>query len=129
MLFLEDLHWAGTSTIDVLCLMAGKFDALGVLVVIQRPSDLLLLKHPFLQIKPDPKGARRLPRTDARISTRWRLPSMWRSSFPATGFRLNSLLMADLVRYLRYRSVTAQTNGRHRSCTTAAGEIPRVARC
>lgn len=53
-LFFDDLHWADVSTIDLLSFLAGKFDALNVLIVVTyRPSDMLLTKHPFLQIKPD----------------------------------------------------------------------------
>src|SRR5262249_47422723 len=53
-LFFDDLHWADVSTIDVLSFLAGKFDGLHVLILVTyRPSDLLLMKHPFLQIKPD----------------------------------------------------------------------------
>ena len=53
-LFFDDLHWADVSTIDLLSFLAGKFDALNVLIVVTyRPSDMLLAKHPFLQIKPD----------------------------------------------------------------------------
>ena len=53
-MFFDDLHWADVSTIDLLSFLAGKFDALKVLIVVTyRPSDMLLGKHPFLQIKPD----------------------------------------------------------------------------
>ncbi len=53
-MFFDDLHWADVSTIDLLSFLAGKFDELRVLIVATyRPSDLLLAKHPFLQIKPD----------------------------------------------------------------------------
>ncbi len=53
-LFFDDLHWADVSTIDALSFIAGKFDALNTLIVVTyRPSDMLLVKHPFLQIKPD----------------------------------------------------------------------------
>ena len=53
-IFFDDLHWADVSTIDLLSFLAGKFDALRVLIVVTyRPSDMLLAKHPFLQIKPD----------------------------------------------------------------------------
>ena len=53
-IFLDDLHWADVSTIDLLSFLAGKFDQMSVLIVVTyRPSDMLLVKHPFLQIKPD----------------------------------------------------------------------------
>ena len=53
-MFFDDLHWADVSTIDLLSFLAGKFDEMRVLIVVTyRPSDMLLAKHPFLQIKPD----------------------------------------------------------------------------
>ena len=52
--FLDDLHWADVSTVDLLSFLAGKFEGSQVLVVVTyRPSDMLLSKHPFLQIKSD----------------------------------------------------------------------------
>ena len=54
LVFLDDLHWADVSTIDMLSFLAGRLESLNVLVVVTyRPSDMLLAKHPFLQIKPD----------------------------------------------------------------------------
>ena len=53
-LFLDDLHWADVSTVDLLSFLASSFDGTKVLVVATyRPSDMLLAKHPFLQIKTD----------------------------------------------------------------------------
>ena len=53
-LFFDDLQWADVSTVDAIGFLAGKLDALSVLLVVTyRPSDMLLAKHPFLQIKPD----------------------------------------------------------------------------
>ena len=84
-MFFDDLHWADVSTIDLLSFLAGKFDELKVLIVATyRPSDLLLAKHPFLQIKPDLQ-ARGLCRelfpeflNEARLpsSSRWSSPVM-----------------------------------------------------
>jgi hypothetical protein len=53
-LFFDDLHWADVSTIDLLTHLASRFQGLRLLVIATfRPSDLLLAKHPFVQIKPD----------------------------------------------------------------------------
>jgi TolB-like protein/Tfp pilus assembly protein PilF/predicted ATPase/class 3 adenylate cyclase len=123
-LFFDDLHWADVSTIDLLSFLAGKFDALRALIVVTyRPSDMLLAKHPFLQIKPDLQ-ARGMCRelsleflTEAEIADYLTL-EFPRHAFPADFARLihaktegSPLFMADLARYLRDRGVIAQTSG------------------
>ncbi|MDQ3013206.1 MAG: protein kinase, partial [Acidobacteriota bacterium] len=123
-LFFDDLHWADVSTIDLLSFLAGKFDALNVLIVVTyRPSDMLLVKHPFLQIKPDLQ-ARGLCRellleflNEAEIAEYLALEFPGHH-FPAEFPKLihaktegSPLFMADLVRYLRDHSVIAQTSG------------------
>jgi serine/threonine protein kinase len=120
-LFFDDLHWADVSTIDMLSFLAGRFDALNVLIVVTyRPSDLLLQKHAFLQIRPDLQ-ARGLCRelapgflSQAEIAQYLALefPS---HCFPADFPRMihlktegGPLFMVDLVRYLRDRGVIAK---------------------
>ncbi|HWQ36716.1 MAG TPA: protein kinase [Blastocatellia bacterium] len=120
-IFFDDLHWADVSTIDLLSFLAGKFDALRLLIVVTyRPSDMLLAKHPFLQIKPDLQ-ARGVCRelsleflTEAEIAEYLTL-EFPRHAFPADFARLihaktegSPLFMADLVRYLRDRGVIAE---------------------
>jgi predicted ATPase len=123
-LFFDDLHWADVSTIDLLSFLAGKFDALNVLIVVTyRPSDLLLSKHPFLQIKPDLQ-ARGVCRelqleflTEAEI-VQYLALEFPQHCFPAEFPKLihaktegSPLFMADLARYLCDRGVIAQTSG------------------
>jgi serine/threonine protein kinase/predicted ATPase len=123
-IFFDDLHWADVSTIDLLSFLAGKFDALRVLIVVTyRPSDMLLAKHPFLQIKPDLQArgsCRELLLeflTEAEIAEYLAL-ELPRHAFPPDFARLihaktegSPLFMADLVRYLRDRGVIAQNSG------------------
>src|SRR4029079_6876955 len=53
-IFFDDPHWADVSTIDLLAYLASKFEGMRVLIIITyRPSDMLVSRHPFLQIKPD----------------------------------------------------------------------------
>ena len=123
-IFFDDLHWADVSTIDLLSFLAGKFDTMRVLIVTTyRPSDMLLAKHPFLQIKPDLQ-ARGLCRelqleflTEAEIAEYLTL-EFPDNRFPAEFPQLihaktegSPLFMADLVRYLRDRGAIAQTSG------------------
>ncbi len=115
-LFFDDLHWADVSTIDLLSFLAGKFDVMRVLIVVTyRPSDMLLAKHPFAQLKPDLQ-ARGVCRellleflNEAEIAEYLALEFAGHR-FPAEFPQLihaktegSPLFMADLVRYLRDR--------------------------
>jgi serine/threonine protein kinase/tetratricopeptide (TPR) repeat protein len=122
-LFIDDLHWADVSTIDLLSFLAGKFDALKTLVVVTyRPSDMLLAKHPFLQIRPDLQARGVCSEllleflTEAEI-TQYLALKFPRHGFPAEFPRLihaktegSPLFMADLVRYLQHRGVIRVTD-------------------
>ncbi|MBL8203248.1 MAG: protein kinase [Blastocatellia bacterium] len=133
-IFFDDLHWADVSTIDLLSFLAGKFDVMRVLIVVTyRPSDMLLAKHPFLQIRPDLQ-ARGLCRellleflTAAEIAEYLTL-EFPRHAFPPDFAKLihaktegSPLFMADLVRYLRDRGVIAEETGTRGAC------VPRLA--
>src|SRR5208282_3039104 len=49
--FLDDLHWADVSTVDLLAYVGSKCDSLRMLIIgTYRPSDLLLSKHPFAEL-------------------------------------------------------------------------------
>ena len=51
-LFLDDLHWADVSTIDMLNYLAGRFDQMRLLVLATyRPADMTLTQHPFLAVR------------------------------------------------------------------------------
>jgi len=50
-LFLDDLHWADISTVDVLNYLAQRFADLRIFVLVTyRSSEMVLGKHPFLQV-------------------------------------------------------------------------------
>jgi serine/threonine protein kinase/tetratricopeptide (TPR) repeat protein len=134
-LFFDDLHWADVSTIDLLSFLAGRFDALRVLIVVTyRPSDLLLQKNPFMKIKPDLQ-ARGVCRelapgflSEGEISQYLTLEFPGHH-FPADFPRMihlktegNPLFMVDLVRYLRDRGVIAQAGGEW----TVARGLPEI---
>jgi len=120
-LFIEDLHWADVSSIDLLGFIASKFDELRVLVLVTyRSSDLLLQKHPFLRIKPDLQ-ARGLCRelvldflSPANVQEYINLEfpgHRFPAEFPAlihAKTEGSPLFMADVLRYLRAREVIAK---------------------
>ena len=124
-LFLDDLHWADVSTIDILNYLAGRFADMRVLVLATyRPAEMALAQHPFLGIASDLRArglfeeiALRVPRAGGRRA----LPRA--ASFPSTACRRSSrrsihaktegspLFMADLVRYLRDSGGIVEQNG------------------
>ncbi|HEX4947200.1 MAG TPA: AAA family ATPase [Blastocatellia bacterium] len=143
-LFIDDLHWADVSTIDVLSFLASKFEAIKILVVATyRPSEMLVVKHPFLQIKPDlqARGVCRelqlefLAEADIAEYISLEFPN---HHFPAAFPQLihaktegSPLFMADLVRYLRDRGVIANTSGAwklEQSLSAIERELPESVR-
>jgi predicted ATPase len=50
----DDLHWADVSTVDALSYLAGRFADVPVLVLTgYRPTDMTLVRHPFVAIRHD----------------------------------------------------------------------------
>ncbi len=123
-IFFDDLHWADVSTIDLLSYLAGKFDTLRVLIVVAyRPSDMLLVKHPFLQIKPDLQARGVCRELTLEFLTEAEVAEYLKLEFPNHRFpnqfpklihaktEGSPLFMADLTRYLRDRGMIANTSG------------------
>ena len=136
-LFFDDLQWADVSTVDLINFLAAKLDGLGVLIVVTyRPSDMLLAKHPFLQIKPDlqARGVCReiaLPFLSTAEIAEYLAMEFPGHRFPAEFSQLihaktegSPLFMADLVRYLRDRGAIAETSG----ASTLAQTVPDLER-
>ena len=124
-LFFDDLHWADVSTIDLLAYLASKFDSMRVLVIATyRPSDLLLAKHPFLQIRPDLQARGVCREIELEFLSRSEIETYLALEFAEHCFPAelpalihaktegNPLFMADLVCYLRDRQVIAEEHGR-----------------
>jgi serine/threonine protein kinase/tetratricopeptide (TPR) repeat protein len=124
-LFIDDLQWADVSTIDMLSFLAGKFDALNALIVVTyRPSDMLLSKHPFLQIKPDLQARGVCRELKLEFLNEAEIAEYLALEFPDHRFppgmpalihaktEGNPLFMADLAHYLRDRGVNATESGR-----------------
>ena len=120
-LFFDDVHWADTSTVDLLTYLAARFDELRVLVVVtSRPSELLRAKHVFLDLRRNLQ-ARHLCReialdmltlsdVEAYLGLEFKghdfpaaLPGLVHSKTEG-----NPLFMADLVRYLANDGTIAQ---------------------
>ena len=123
-LFIEDIHWADASTVDLLAYVLTKLGNHRLLTIITfRPSELQLAQHPFLALKLDlqTKGvARELPlnfltENEVRALLGLRFPG---SAFPPELARVihartegNPLFVADLADYLRAKDVIREADG------------------
>jgi serine/threonine protein kinase/predicted ATPase len=136
-LYIDDLHWADVSTIDLLAFLAARFDGVRVLLVTTyRPSDMMLAKHPFLQIKPDLQTRGVCRELSLEFLTQVEIENYLELEFPLHRFppefpklvhaktEGSPLFMADLVRYLRDRNVIAEHNGEWR----LAQSVPEIER-
>jgi tetratricopeptide (TPR) repeat protein len=124
-LFLDDLHWADASTIDILAYAASRCASQRILIVTAyRPADLFATDHPFLGVKLELQGhgiCREIPmqflaRADVDRYLALRFPEHLFP--PELSTRIhdrtegNPLFMADLVRFLGDRGVFTQHEGR-----------------
>src|SRR5207244_5058721 len=102
----------------------GKFDSMNVLIVATyRPSDMLLAKHPFLQIKPDLQARGLCRELQLEFLNAAEIAEYLALEFPGHRFPAefpkvihattegSPLFIADLVRYLRDRSVIVPASG------------------
>jgi predicted ATPase len=124
-LFLDDVHWADASTIDLLAYLAGQCATRRLLIVLTyRPTDLALAKHPFgpLQLELQGRGVCRevplrfLGPDDIKRYLALRFPG---HAFPEelgavvhrrTGG--NPLFLVDLLQYLCDRGVLVASGGK-----------------
>jgi predicted ATPase len=135
-MFLDDLHWADASTVDVLAYWANRCTSQRVLIAATyRPSELLRTNHPFVRAKLELQGHGICHETAMTLLTRGDVDAYLSLSFPAHAFpralsaRIydrtegNPLFMVDLLRFLRDRGVLLALDGRW----TMTGELPALA--
>jgi predicted ATPase len=135
--FLDDVHWADVSTIDLLNYLGTKFDSMRTLIVITyRVEEMLLAKHPFMAIKLDLQGRGSCREIGLGFLTRQDVENYFALEFPGHRFPKDlvglihqrtegsPLFMVDLMRYLRDRGVIAEHGGQW----TLAQSIPHIER-
>src|SRR5262249_58656200 len=51
-LFLDDVHWADASTVDLIAYLGARWAGLRLLLLVTyRPTELLLSQHPFIPVR------------------------------------------------------------------------------
>lgn len=126
-LFIEDLHWADVSTIDILNYLSGRFADMRVLIIATyRPSEMALAKHAFLGIRDTLLSKGCLEEIALQFLTEEDVRSYLDLVFPDHAFPADfaatihaktegsPLFMADLVRYLRDTGGIVEEDGRWR---------------
>lgn len=117
-IFFDDLQWADVSTIDLLAYLAGKFEAMQMLIVVAyRQSEMLLANHPFLSVKLDLQGRNVCREMALEFLSQEEVEGYLALEFPGHEFPVefaaliyaktegSPLFMVDLARYLRDRKV------------------------
>jgi tetratricopeptide (TPR) repeat protein len=123
--FLDDLHWADVSTIDVLNYLAGRFGNMRVLVLLTyRPTELALAQNRFAGIASDLRGRGLFEHIPLQFLARADVERYLALEFPGHLFppafaafihvktEGTPLFMADLVRYLHDSGAIAQQQGK-----------------
>ena len=124
-LFLDDLHWADASTIDMLAYVARRLPSNPVLIVVTyRPTEMWLSQHPFVAVRQELQrqhigrelAIELLTQEDVGRYLALELPGHRLSrEFAAFVFEKtegNPLFMADLVRHLRDHRLLTDASGR-----------------
>ncbi|HEX5102836.1 MAG TPA: AAA family ATPase, partial [Pirellulaceae bacterium] len=127
LLFIDDLHWADASTVDLLAYLGGKCAGMRTLLVLTyRPTDLALSRHPWGSVKLDLQARGVCHELALEFLTRGDLDRYLELEFPEHCFpeefatlvyvrtEGSPLFMADLLRYLRDRQVLTREQGRWR---------------
>lgn len=124
-LFIDDLHWADVSTIDLLAYLGHRLDKLPLLgVVCYRGSEMVRAQHPFQGVMRELQGRGRGHEIPLAFLTRDEVARYLELAFPNHAFPVtfarfihektegNPLFMADVLRDLHRRGVIAETAGR-----------------
>ena len=143
-MFLDDVHWADPSSVDLLAYLGSRCAGLRLLLVLTyRPSELLRSQHPFGPVKLELQGRGvcreiTLPFLSQADLNNYLALAFAGHQFPDDFAAIlhartegNPLFMVDLLRYLRDRGVIVQNNGYWslvRALPDLQGELPESVR-
>jgi predicted ATPase len=124
-LFLDDMHWADASTVDLLAYVGGRCATLRLLLILSyRPSDLLVGQRSLQHVKQELQGRGVCREIVLAFLSRADIERYLALEFPGHDFPAefavlshartegNPLFMVDLLRHLRARGVIAQEQAR-----------------
>ena len=139
-LFLDDLHWADLSTVELVNYVASRFDSLPVLILgTYRPADLRLSRHPFLRVKLELQTRGLYTDFELGLLSRSEVEGYLALEFPSHGFppdfattihsktEGNPLFLVNVIRHLRDRNIIANSGGEWSlvgSLSDIASELP-----
>jgi predicted ATPase len=120
-LFVDDIHWADDSTVDIIAYLGHRCRSMRLLILTTyRPADLVIRKHPFHQVKLELQArgvCKQMPVVFLEVAEieRYLTYSFPGNRFPPEFVSLihsrtegNPLFMVDLLRYLRDRGVIVE---------------------
>jgi predicted ATPase len=135
--FLDDLHWADVSTIDILNYLAGRFGKMRVLVLMTyRPSEMALGQNRFVEINGDLRSRGLFEHIPLRFLAEADVERYLALEFPGHHFppgfaefihartEGTPLFMADLVRYLHDSGCIVPEDGKW-VLTRSIEELPK----
>lgn len=134
-LFVDDVHWADLSTVDLLAYLGRQCPTLPLLVLLTyRPTELLLGPHPFHRVKLELQSQGTCSELALEFLGRSQIDNYLSLTFPGHEFPADfadlvhartegsPLFMADLLHDLRERGVIAESQGRW----SLARELPDI---
>lgn len=143
-LFIDDVHWAGASTIEMLGYLATRLGGTYLLIVTTcRLEELRQTKHPFLALKQELQSRRLCRELELDFLTEADIREYLAREFPGNDLPLDfprmmhattdgsPLFMVDLARSLRLRGAITQEDGcwrLARPIRTLARELPESVR-